>query len=330
MEKSLFVFPRYPFLLLICLIGFNPQHAHAALSIIVSGGALKTDGSTNNVIVAGAAGESEVILSISGGVSGSISVSAPSSTGSFEGAVPSGAGLAFFTLTIDSDDNTHLDPTSTVSLEAISLFGGQTGSGTFGIEPGYPQLGTSFPVEYIDMSLYQEYQEVTLSWVTAQEVNNSHFTILRSYDMEHFEVLAEVTGAGTTEEPQKYLFTDPDVFNGQEVREVYYQIQQTDFDGSSSRSETLILVLSPLEKMEILTVQGLNTSAVVNIEYLLPTAVPASLQVIDMNGREWYREDFAGKKGRNSLEVSHEHLPEGVYSLLLVGGTETYSHRILK
>ena len=127
-----------------------------------------------------------------------------------------------------------------------------------------------------------------------------------------------------------HTFTDADVFNNEEVREVYYQIQQTDFDGTSSRSETLILALSPLEKIEILTVQGLNTSSVVNIEYLLPTAVPTSLQLIDMNGREWYREDFSGKKGRNSLEIAHDHLPEGVYSLLLVGGTETYSHRILK
>ncbi|MEL7532369.1 MAG: T9SS type A sorting domain-containing protein [Bacteroidota bacterium] len=312
------------------LLGLVPQQAKATLSIIVSGGALKTDGSTNSVIVAGAAGESEVLLSLGGGVSGSISVSAPSTIGAFEGAVPSAPGLAFFSLTIDSDDNTHLDPTSTVTLEAISLFGGSAGSGTFGIEPGFPLLGTSFPVEYLDMSLYQDYQEVNLSWVTAQETNNSHFTVLRSFDMEHFEVLAEIEGAGTTQEPKKYMFTDPDVFNNQEVREVYYQIQQTDFDGTSSRSETLILALSPLEKMEILTVQGLNTSSVVNIEYLLPTAVPASLQLIDMNGREWYREDFAGKKGRNSLEISHDHLPDGVYSLLLVGGTETYSHRILK
>lgn len=332
MEKSRFLTSRLPFLLSLFLIfsGFQVPTLSAALAIIVSGGAIKTDGTANMVIVSGAAGESEVLLSLSGGISGSISVSAPSTIGPFEGAVPSGAGLAFFSMTIDSDDNTHLDPTSTISLDAISLFGGQTGASTFGIEPGYPQLGTSFPVEYLDMSLYQNYQEVTLSWVTAQETNNSHFTILRSYDMETFEVLGEVEGAGTTQEARKYLFTDADVFNGEEVKEVYYQIQQTDFDGSSDRSETLILALSPLEKMEILSVQGLNTSTVVNIEYLLPTAVPASLQLIDMNGRAWFREDFAGKKGRNTLAISQENLPKGVYSLLLVGGTETYSHRILK
>ncbi|MFK7921567.1 MAG: T9SS type A sorting domain-containing protein [Bacteroidia bacterium] len=329
MDNSRF-FLRLPFFFSICILAFTPHQTFAALSIIVSGGTLKTDGSTNSVIVAGAAGESEVLLSIPGGISGTIAVSSPSSTGSFEGAVPTGAGLAFFTLTIDSDDNTHLDPTSMVTLEALSLFGGQTGSGTFGIAPGYPQLGTSFPVEYLDISLHQDYQSVNISWVTAQETNNSHFTILRSYDLEHFEVLGEMKGAGTTQDPKKYLFTDLDAFNNQEVKEVYYQIQQTDFDGRSSRSETLILVLSPLEKMEILTVQGLNTSTVVNIEYLLPIAVPTSLQLIDMNGREWYREDFAGKKGRNSLAISHENLPNGIYSLLLVGGTETYSHRILK
>lgn len=329
MDKLCF-FLRHPLLLSICILGFIPHQAFAALSIIVSGGTLKTDGSTNSVIIAGAAGESEVLLSITGGVSGTVTVSSPSTIGPFEGAVPTGAGLAFFTLTIDSDDNTHLDPTSTVTLDVLSLFAGQTGSSTFAIAPGFPQLGTSFPVEYLDMSLYQEYQSVNISWVTAQETNNSHFTILRSYDLEHFEVLGEIKGAGTTQEPKKYLFTDPDAFSGQEVNEVYYQIEQTDFDGRSSRSETLILVLSPLEKMEILTVQGLNTSTVVNIEYLLPTAVPASLQLIDMNGREWYREDFVGKKGRNSLAISHENLPHGVYSLLLIGGKETYSHRILK
>ncbi|MEL6593529.1 MAG: T9SS type A sorting domain-containing protein, partial [Bacteroidota bacterium] len=280
--------------------------------------------------VSGAAGESEVLLSLTGGVSGTVSVMAPSTVGSFEGAVPTGAGLAFFTLTIDSDDNTHLDPTSTVGLDALSLFGGQSGAATYGIEPGYPQLGTSFPVEYLDMSLYQDYQEVVLSWVTAKEINNSHFTVLRSFDLETFEVLGEVDGAGTTDDAQKYRFVDPDVFNNQDIKEVYYQIVQTDFDGTSSKSETLILALKPLEQLEVLAVKGLNTDAAVKIEYLLPTAVPTSLQIIDLSGRQWYREDFLGRKGRNELEIDQERLPDGIYTVLLVGGTETYTQRIWK
>src|SRR5690606_37294014 len=49
---------------------------------------------------------------------------------------------------------------------------------------------------------------VQLTWSTASELNNDHFTIERSADGEQYEALAEVAGSGTTNTVKHYSYED--------------------------------------------------------------------------------------------------------------------------
>jgi len=71
----------------------------------------------------------------------------------------------------------------------------------------------------------------TLKWTTASEVDNFGFDIYRSLDEDGpFEKITEqpLPGAGTTDEPQRYVFVDEDIDPGTDY---YYYIESISLGG---------------------------------------------------------------------------------------------------
>ena len=84
------------------------------------------------------------------------------------------------------------------------------------------------PVELASFSASINGTEVTLSWITATELNNLGFQIERRSAEEEWLELGFVEGHGTTTESQIYSFVDKDLIPG-----IYnYRIKQIDYDGS--------------------------------------------------------------------------------------------------
>ena len=102
------------------------------------------------------------------------------------------------------------------------------------------------PVELISFSYeINERNDVTLSWITATELNNKGFEILRlTHDDNEWTEIGFVPGKGTTTEISTYTFTDeylnPGSYN--------YRIKQIDFDGSYKDYELgeTVEIISPI------------------------------------------------------------------------------------
>ncbi len=88
------------------------------------------------------------------------------------------------------------------------------------------------PVSLIDFKAVAAGNVVELIWQTAAETNNSGFEVQRSDDARNWQTLGWVKGAGTTNEPRDYGFTDagplPDIN--------YYRLNQIDWDNNSKYS----------------------------------------------------------------------------------------------
>lgn len=90
------------------------------------------------------------------------------------------------------------------------------------------------PVELTSFKAYLATgKEVGLTWATASEINNSHFTVERSTDGKNWIKIGQVDGAGNSFERLDYSFIDPAPLNGTSL----YRLQQTDFDGTTSYSD---------------------------------------------------------------------------------------------
>jgi hypothetical protein len=74
-----------------------------------------------------------------------------------------------------------------------------------------------------------------LDWSTANEKDNSHFVVERSYDAKMFSEIGQVKGNGTTSETQNYSFLDDKNTNST----AYYRLKQVDFSGKTAFSKVI-------------------------------------------------------------------------------------------
>ena len=89
-------------------------------------------------------------------------------------------------------------------------------------------VGGSVPVELASFTASISGNDVTLSWMTATELNNLGFYIERTAGEDSWNNLGFLKGHGTTTETQSYTFLDKDLASGT----YNYRIKQVDFDGS--------------------------------------------------------------------------------------------------
>jgi hypothetical protein len=68
-----------------------------------------------------------------------------------------------------------------------------------------------------------------LNWITASEVNNSHFVVERTIDGYNWETIATISGAGNSSEMLSYNYADKDCEQGIS----YYRLKQIDYDGKT-------------------------------------------------------------------------------------------------
>ncbi len=116
-----------------------------------------------------------------------------------------------------------------------------------GIDGTVLKYTNPLPVELTSFSANVEANNVTLSWQTATETNNSGFQIERLQDSkieksQQWENVSFIEGHGATTEEHNYSFVDKNVLAGQ----YQYRLKQIDYDGSFEYSEVInVNILSP-------------------------------------------------------------------------------------
>ncbi len=165
---------------------------------------------------------------------------------------------------------------------------------------------TPLPVTW----LYIKYDESILSWATASEINNSHFVVLRSYGDDVYENVGVVSGNGTTNSINKYLFTDYSLNKNQ--KSVFYKIKQIDFDGKFEFSNT-ISIKNLFE--EDVSIFSFNKILSVKVRELPDELLV--LEVFDQFGRLIKQENLSD----NDFKLNLEGHPSGVYYGIIKNST---------
>jgi hypothetical protein len=144
------------------------------------------------------------------------------------------------------------------------------------------------PVELISFSSFVDKDDVSLSWVTASEINNRGFEIQRLNDpkiseMKDWVPVGFVEGNGTSTEQHSYSYADKNLSAGKYL----YRIKQIDFDGSFeyySLSPDIIIGAPEKFKLEQNYPNPFNPATV--IKYNLPYDANVNLKVYDVLGNE--------------------------------------------
>lgn len=78
-------------------------------------------------------------------------------------------------------------------------------------------------------------REVRMNWMTASEVNNSHFIVQKSTDLQFWETIDVVEGAGNSSQSINYESKDESPYDGIN----YYRLIQVDYNGEYTLSEVV-------------------------------------------------------------------------------------------
>lgn len=96
-------------------------------------------------------------------------------------------------------------------------------------------LVNNLPIELLSFTGEKVDDDVLLRWSTASEEGNDFFTIFRSLDMQAWQEIRVVPGAGTSQSRIDYQLVDEFPHLGTN----YYKLRQTDFDGTFADSHVI-------------------------------------------------------------------------------------------
>ncbi len=106
-----------------------------------------------------------------------------------------------------------------------------------GIDSIYILPITTLPIKLLSFNARLVDDKVILNWKTSSEINNDFFTIEKSRDGNEWSVINKIKGGGNSTGTLEY--SEIDFYPFSEIS--YYRLKQTDFDGSFSYSNVIIV-----------------------------------------------------------------------------------------
>jgi len=104
------------------------------------------------------------------------------------------------------------------------------------------------PIVYLNYNATYSDGKVDVSWATASETNNDYFTIERSNDLKDVTALGTISGAGNSNVPIDYSFSDSNPGYGT----IYYRIRQTDFNGKTEETNWMVVNIIPSGQISVI------------------------------------------------------------------------------
>jgi hypothetical protein len=181
------------------------------------------------------------------------------------------------------------------------------------------------PVHYTDFAGTLVNKSCYLKWRTSDEGSNAGFEVERAYDGISFTKIGFVAGAGSSDVPRAYTFTDKDIVQ----EENYYRLKQIDLDGKATYSYVVLIRDKITVSSSIKVLQNPFTNY---LDVQLPKRQSAHVntRLVDLGGRELYNRTINTNQMRIRVELSNANLAKGIYILQITDGIKQYSIKVLK
>lgn len=172
------------------------------------------------------------------------------------------------------------------------------------------------PVEVSDFSLESSNENVLINWITLSERDNKNFILERSRDGNHWEEVANIEGAGNSNERIEYAKIDKNPFSGVS----YYRLRQFDFNGlekqvgfESIDFKAITYLLYPIPVNTQMILEGVNLAS-------------SKIEIVNSLGETIFVErDFIG----DNLSFNFGNVKNGVYLISIETNNSKTTRRII-
>lgn len=176
------------------------------------------------------------------------------------------------------------------------------------------------PIELMSFSGEAAGSAALLKWVTASEINNHIFEIERSRDAATFEKIGEIPGAGNSNQPLSYRFTDESPWEGIN----YYRLKQIDYDSTSEYSQIISVYFESSASIAVYP----NPATHQVVVQLVDNRQDVFVQLYNAFGQLLIEQPLAKGTDRALLEVSA--LPKGAYFVRVTGNQVLLTQQFVK
>ena len=201
---------------------------------------------------------------------------------------------------------------------------GRQGIGIHNLSWRNEQVMNVLPVEFASFKGAAIQNTVKLSWATAMEKNNNKFVVERSLDGKVFSKVGEVKGAGNSSTKLNYTFTDTRPAAGVN----YYRLQQVDFDGTTSYSNTIAVELA-VGQAGLAAKPTLYPTAATDAVNIYASGLKGkvAISVVDATGKLVKQLNSAAEQ---EVQLPVQDLKSGVYFVSLSDGERSETLRFVK
>jgi hypothetical protein len=250
-----------------------------------------------------------------------------------DSSVPTSTAYYFVTLDLASDASGSYEPVvrseNDINFENGALVK-VNGARTASFEDAFlSDASTPLPVELaaFDADVTDD-RSVRLQWQTTSETGNSGFRVQRSVSGISWSTLGRVEGAGTTDEPQSYRFTDSAVPYASDS--LQYRLAQVDVDGTVNVSNPVTVRFGNPDGLELLGSFPNPARSQATVRFAVPeqTTGDVQLELYDLLGRQVKTIPAAEASGRVEQTLDVSDLPSGTYLLRLSAGGQAQTQQV--
>ncbi|MEP7254739.1 MAG: T9SS type A sorting domain-containing protein [Ferruginibacter sp.] len=189
----------------------------------------------------------------------------------------------------------------------------------------------TLPVDYLSFDAVVNDKSVLLKWITALEINNSHFEVERSFDMNSYSTAGLVLDGFTTNGSGKsYQFKDNSTqLQGRSI--VYYRLKQIDIDGKATYSKVIAVRLQA--KADVSMQVSPNPFVEnVTVRFTATENGNAQIRITNLAGQTMLSKQSTISKGYNNIKIDGlGGLATGMYlAQLVLNGTVIDNQKLIK
>ena len=183
------------------------------------------------------------------------------------------------------------------------------------------------PVELTTFSAVIKNKTVNLNWVTETEVNSCGFEVQRSAEPNKWEVLGFVEGAGNSNSPKEYSYTDDKVNPANAYK---YRLRMIDNDGSYEYSKIIEVNFSIPTTTDLMQNYPNPFNPTTTISFTLPESGNVTLKIFNPLGEEIATlVNSYTEAGVHVFNFNAGNLPSGMYIYQLKTNSNTLTKKML-
>lgn len=181
----------------------------------------------------------------------------------------------------------------------------------------YTRVDGTVAVKFGDFFVQKITAGALLNWSTAQEINSRYFSVERSPDGIHWNLIGTLAAAGYSNAVLQYGFTDKEPHTGKN----FYRIKQVDANGRFEYTNVKSIEFKHLLQFSVWP----NPASDVTEIRLSKKPVRVMASIIDVNGKTVYRQELSQQKTIFNVKQ----LAAGIYMIKLVDGDEVSVQKLL-